>query len=120
VIELRMREYRYEPTPAAGTIPAGRVNFQFRNVGDQGHQPALLVLPDDVPPILEQLKGENRRNASMLAGNSGVSPGVTGALAVDLKANQRYAFVCLVKTNDGKDHSRLGMAWEFRATAPPG
>lgn len=117
VIELKMLEYRYEPGPGAANIPAGRVNFQLRNVGDQGHQPTLLVLPDDLPPIDEQLQGSTRRNVPTLAANSGVAPGVSGALAVDLKAGQRYAFVCFVKTSDDKDHSRLGMAWEFRAGA---
>lgn len=112
-----MREYRYEPGAGSANIPAGRVNFRLRNAGDQGHQPTLLVLPDDVPPIEEQLKGTNRRNVPTLANSSGIPPGVTGALAVDLKAGQRYAFVCFVKTNDDKDHSRLGMAWEFRAGA---
>lgn len=115
LVELEMREYRYQSSRAAADMPAGRVNFRFRNVGDQGHQPTLLVLPDDVPPIEEQLKGTSRRNVPTLASNSGVSAGVTGALAVDLIAGQRYAFVCFVKNNDGKEHSQLGMAWEFRA-----
>lgn len=115
VVDLVMREYRYEPGIGSATIPAGRVSFALRNVGDQGHQPTLLVLPDDVPPIQEQLKGSNRRNVPTLASNSGIPPKVTGALAVDLTAGQRYAFVCFVKTSDDQDHSRMGMAWEFRA-----
>lgn len=109
-----MREYRYEPGAGASNIPTGRVNFRLRNAGDQGHQPTLLVLPDDVPSIEEQIKGTERRNVPTLANSSGIPPGVTGALAVDLKAGQRYAFVCFVKTNDDKAHSGLGMAWEFR------
>lgn len=112
VIDLKLTEYRFDPEPAR--VPAGRVVFRLLNRGDQGHQPTLLALPEDLPPILEQLKGENRRDVETIASNSGLRAGVSAAVAADLEPGKRYAFVCYAKTPDGKEHSRMGMAWEFR------
>jgi hypothetical protein len=112
-----MREFRYEPS--AVSVPSGRVVFQLANRGQQGHQPTLITVPDDVPPILEQLRGSTRRSIDVLVNNPGLRPGVTGAIAVDLKPGVRYAFVCFAETQDAKLHSILGMAWEFRAGSGP-
>jgi hypothetical protein len=116
-IEVAMKEFRY--SQSARAIPAGRVVFRLDNEGKQPHQPDLLILPDDLPPILEQLRGSVRRTIPSLVNNPGQSPGIDSAITVDLEAGRRYAFVCHAKTPQGEDHSRLGMAWEFRAGAAP-
>lgn len=116
---LTMREYSYAPSVAPDAIPAGRVNFTLRNDGDLGHQPALVFVPDDFPPMSEQVRGDERRPVRILANNAGIPVGVTTALAVDLQPGQRYAFLCLAKADEGKQHSQLGMAWEFRTPGEP-
>lgn len=112
-VELLMKEFSY--TPSAKEIVAGRTIFKLANRGKQYHQPTLLILPEDLPPILQQIRGSTRRVVDPLVNNSGLAPGVTGTIAVDLRPGQRYAFVCYAKTPDGQDHAQLGMVWEFRA-----
>lgn len=112
VLEVSMDEYRYG-APAA--VPAGRVVFRLRNRGDQAHQPILVALPDDFPPMAEHLKQSVTRNVETVASNPGFRPGISGAIAVDLEAGKRYAFLCSLRTADGKRHDLLGMAWEFTA-----
>lgn len=114
VFDITMKEYTYAPSVGPDSIPAGRVNFELHNAGDLGHQPALIFVPDGFPPMAEQVRGDHRRPVRILANNVGVPAGVTSALAVDLEPGRRYAFLCLVQTPEGKQHSSLGMAWEFR------
>lgn len=114
VVELTMTEHQYQAMPEE--VPPGRVVFRLKNEGSEGHQPTLVALPEDFPPLAEQLAGGERRDVPTVAGNPGIGPGVTGAVAVDLAPGQRYAFICYAKTDDGRDHSRMGMIWEFRTT----
>jgi len=122
-IGVRMEEYRYQPSQTV--VPAGRMVFRLANQGEQFHQPLLAILPEDMPPLVEQLKGSERRSIGSLVNNPGMAPRVTSAIAVDLEEGQRYAFICVAKTAQEEDHSRMGMVWEFRAgeaspAAPPG
>lgn len=120
LFNLTIKEYSYSPgagTPTA--IPAGRVNFRLRNDGDLGHQPALILVPDDFPPMAEQVRGDVRRGVRILANNAGIPAGVTAAVAVDLEPGRRYAFMCIATSPEGEQHSRRGMVWEFRTNADP-
>ncbi|MGQ0744967.1 MAG: hypothetical protein ACT4OS_11665 [Acidimicrobiales bacterium] len=113
-IDVAMEEFRYVSTRT--DVPAGRVVFGLANAGQQFHQPLLAILPDDLPPILEQLRGTTRRSIGSLVNNPGLPPGVRSAIAVDLEPGQRYAFICVAKSPEAEqDHSRMGMVWEFRA-----
>jgi hypothetical protein len=96
-------------------IPAGRVVFRFVNVGEEKHRPSLLPLPEDVPPIGEQLRGSERRAAVPFAGIREVEPGESGTFAVDLSPGQRYALICFAIAPDGESHALKGMSSEFRA-----
>jgi hypothetical protein len=67
-----MREYRFEYDPSLG---AGRTVFQVHNDGREGHVFGLYLLPDDLPPIEEQLKGENRQVVDALLELPRAQPG---------------------------------------------
>jgi hypothetical protein len=96
-------------------VPSGRVVFRFVNDGDVAHQPDVVPLPDDLPPIDEQLRGDARAVVFPLAGVPARDPGETGTFAVDLAPGTRYAIICFARNEDGVSHALLGMSSEFRA-----
>ncbi len=112
VLVVTLDEYRFD---YAQPVPAGRVVFRLLNVGTVSHRPVLLPLDEDVPPIQEQLRGDQRRAASPFAQVLSRPPGSTGTFAVDLVAGQRYAWICFARDADGSPHALKGMASEFRA-----
>lgn len=113
VVTVAMKDHSFDHPDA---IPSGRVVFEFRNLGSTTHRATLLPLPDDLPPIDEQLRGDDRRAIDPLAAIYERRPGRTGTFAVDLVRGQRYAFVCFVVGEDGISHARKGMSSEFRAS----
>ncbi|MGH9151940.1 MAG: hypothetical protein ACRD03_06015 [Acidimicrobiales bacterium] len=113
VVAVTLEEYRFG---FDRSIPAGRVIFRFRNAGREVHRPALFALPDDLPPLDEQLRGSTRRPIAPFAGMSNRAPGATGTFAVDLVPGRRYGFVCFARgADDRSPHSLEGMSFEFRA-----
>lgn len=114
VVVVTMREYRFDYDP---NIPSGRVVFRFVNKGQRTHRPSLLPLPEDVPPIDEQLRGSKRRAIRPFAGVSDQRSGAIGTFAVDLIAGQRYALICYAQDPDGTPHALKGMSSEFRPRA---
>lgn len=99
-------------------VPAGRVVFRVTNAGEAGHRLTLVPLPEDYPPILRQLRGDERRSAELLARVPHLQSGESGSFAVDLVEGQRYALVDFSEAADGTMHGRLGVAGEFRAGGP--
>lgn len=115
MVTVTMREYRFEYDPV---VPRGRVVFRFVNAGRLTHQPDLIPLTEDVPPIDQQVRGERRAVVTPFAGIAAREPGEAGTFAVDLEPGQRYAFVCFARDpDDGQSHALQGMTSEFR---PPG
>ena len=112
-----MRDHRFD---YEGQIPAGPVRFQIRNAGHATHHLTMALLPEDLPPIAEQLRGTERRFLSPFAGIYDRNPGDTGPFVVNLLAGRRYALICSVRDEDGQPHWMKGMATEFRTpgTAP--
>lgn len=96
-------------------VPAGRVVFRITNAGEVAHRLSLLPLSEDFPPIDEQLQGDTRRQAQLLARVADLQPGASDAFAVDLADGQRYAMVDFSESHDGSMHGRLGVADEFVA-----
>lgn len=117
VVVVTMREYDFD---YAGTVPAGRVIFRLVNAGDVEHHPSLLPLPEDLPPIADQVRGSERRVLLPFAGVFIREPGESGTFAVDLVPGQRYAFLCYMEGPDGESHVEKGMYSEFRAEAAEG
>lgn len=112
-----MHDYRFDFRPP--TRP-GRTVFVADNLGRQRHELFLIRLPDDLPPLAEQLRGTNRRIITPLAAVRTQDPGGTGTFAVDLDAG-RYGLTCFIKdTESDQPHALKGMVSEFRivATAP--
>ena len=115
VVTVTMREYRFE---IDRTVPRGRVVFRLVNGGRLRHQPDLIPLAEELPPIDEQVRGQRRAVITPFAGVAGRDPGEVGTFAVDLEPGQRYAFVCFARDpDDGQSHALQGMTSEFR---PPG
>jgi hypothetical protein len=111
-VELRLEldEYSFE---LSGTPEPGRVVVEVDNVGALDHEVVLVILPEDVPPILEQLRSEQRRTVATLAYLPPRAPGERGSFALDLEPG-RYAFLCFVQDDDGPSHALKGMALELR------
>lgn len=116
VVLVTMHEYRFDYTP---TIRSGQVVFRFVNEGQVPHRPALVPLPEDLPPIDQQLRGSKRRAVTPLAGVYDRRPGATGSFAVNLTAGRRYALICYAHDPDGSAHATKGMDSEFRPASPP-
>ena len=108
-LEIGMQEYRFD----YGSVPAGRVVFRVSNHGRRYHRLSLIPLPPDLPPLVEQLRGKERRVLSTLAAVPDIRPGGEGTFAVDLSPG-RYGLVCFIVERDGTSHALEGMASEFR------
>ncbi|MGH2773519.1 MAG: hypothetical protein ACRDIU_10355 [Actinomycetota bacterium] len=110
VVDVRLSEYRIDFNPKL--VKRGRVLFKARNTGKLKHQLVLVVLPQDTPPIVQQLNSPERRGVTQVASFPPKASGASGAFAVDIEAN-RYALICFVVDPDGKQHGAKGMATEF-------
>ncbi|MGI8686640.1 MAG: hypothetical protein ACR2MO_16385 [Acidimicrobiales bacterium] len=112
VVPVTMEEYRFgHPS----TTTRGRAVFRVRNAGRSPHQLALVPLPEDFPPIAEQVAGSKRRFVEALARTRKVPPGQRTSFAVDLSPG-RYALICFLADPDGVPHANKGMASELRVT----
>lgn len=113
VVAVSLREYAFDRPDA---IPAGRVVFRFVNGGRIEHQPDLLPLSEELPPIDQQLRGEARAAVTPFAGVPPRPPGTSGTFAVNLVPGRRYALICFARDpDDDESHALQGMASEFRA-----
>lgn len=110
VLTVTLDEMSFGHSPNA---PRGRVRMRMENVGRIDHRLVLAPLPEDFPPITQQLSGEERRPITPIAGIPDRAPGETGQFAVDLVPG-RYALICFYVDPDGKSHADKGMASEFR------
>lgn len=122
VLDVALRDFSFDFTD---DVPAGRVLVRVSNAGGRAHSLIVLPLTDDIPPIAEQLRGEERRAIPPFAEVRTRPPGATTTFAVDLEPGVRYAFACFVRDDDGIAHALKGMATEFRAggaraTSPAG
>lgn len=116
VVNVTMRDHRFE---LDRDVPVGRVVFQITNAGREPHHLTMIPVPEDLPPIAEQLRGTQRRFVQPYAGIYDREPGDTGTFAVDLVPGRRYAMVCAVVAPDGQPHWMKGMATEFRTPGAP-
>ncbi len=111
VVTVTMTEFGYK---LDRPVPPGYVIFRMVNAGQQTHEPNLIPLSEDVPPIDQQVRGDTRIAVSPSGGVVGRKPDQVGSFAANLESGQRYAFVCFARTPDGQSHAKLGMAIEFR------
>lgn len=105
-----MRDYRFEH---AGSVPSGRVVFTVRNAGTVVHELVLVELPEDFPPIAQQLRSDERRGVDTLAAVRARAPGTRDTFGSDLSPG-RYAFICFIQGADGVPHWQKGMTSELR------
>jgi hypothetical protein len=105
-----MAEYSFRH-PAE--VPPGRTVFRVHNAGSLPHSLVLVELPEDFPPLAEQLTSDVRRAVPTLARVPERPPGSRDTFAVDL-APGRYGLICLVTDPDGVTHGQKGMNSELR------
>ena len=110
VVHVTMDEHRFEIEE--DSVPPGRVVFSVKNVGDDDHRLALIPLPDDFPPIHEQVRSREHRFVQELAAIPDTPPGSEAAFAVDLERG-RYGVACFA-VDGGETHAEKGMVTEFR------
>ena len=117
-ILVTMREYRFDFNAAA--IHRGRVIFKVVNDGKLVHRLVLIPLPEDFPPIEQQLHGSVRQVVQEAVAIRNLEPpakgqqhGMSESFAFDLRPG-RYAFVSLYIDPDGVSQALKGMANEFR------
>ena len=75
----------------------------------------IVALPEDFPPLAEQLRSSTRTGVATLARILRRPPGEHGTIAVDLPPG-RYGFLCFVADADGVAHAVKGMAAEIRVS----
>lgn len=118
VVDVTMREYGFDYKQP---VPDGRVVFRVVNNGTQIHRLTMIELPEELPPIGEQLRGRRRRNVSPFAGLPGMRPGERNSFAVDLVRGRRYGMIDPTGDSGGRSNALLGLNTEFRAGGgPPG
>lgn len=110
LVEVTLSEYDFAYD---APVPSGRVVFEVTNAGGTDHELALVPLPDDLPPLDEQLRSDKRQALGTLANSSVLEPGASRRFAVDL-APGRYGMLCFVTDADGTPHALKGMTSEFR------
>lgn len=98
-------------------VPAGRVVFRITNAGRHVHRLALIPLPDDFPPLAEEVANATERTVEFLARVGDIQPGKSGQFAVDLTEGQRYGLVDYSLNPEGVRHLKTGVAGEFVAGA---
>jgi len=114
VVNVTMRDNQYvyrQPTRS------GRVVFRVRNDDSVEHRIGIYLLPNDMPPIDEQLSGKERRSVDKLADPLPREPGEFESFAIDLVPGQRYALLCFLAAGGNKTYAELGMNSEFRTPA---
>ena len=109
-VGVTMREYAFAHPPR---IPPGRVVVRAHNAGAERHELVVVALPEDLPPIAEQLRSESSRGVPTIAILPERAPATVGSFALSLTPG-RYAMVCFLKGADGTAHAFKGMSSEFR------
>ena len=112
-VPVEMRDFSFE-LPAS--VPAGRVVFEVVNEGARRHEIVVVPLPEDFPPLLEQLRSRSRRALETLYILPVQDPGARAAFALDLDPG-RFGLVCFLGARRGRPHALRGMAAELRVTA---
>ena len=105
-----MKEYSFQH-PAE--IAPGRAVFRIHNAGAEPHSIVLVELPEELPPLAEQLRSDTRRAVANLAQLPERPAGSRDTFAVDLVPG-RYGMVCFVRDADGVSHALKGMTSELR------
>lgn len=116
VVAISMREYRFVFN---AKIHSGETLFRIQNEGTINHVLAMFEIPEDFPPLDEQLHGDERRSITPVVELPARRPGGTQSFVFDLKAGQRYGLICFLRDPDGESHARKGMNAEFRPPGPP-
>lgn len=115
-VEVPMTDFAFD---APETIPAGEVEINAVNVGDQEHEMGVIPLTDDAPPIEELLKlGDKELQkyaAGPFTGTQGPIPsGDQKSFTLEGESGQVFAFACFVQDpKSKKPHALLGMYGSF-------
>jgi uncharacterized cupredoxin-like copper-binding protein len=105
-----MDEYSFS---ASSEFQRGRVVFTLVNEGEIRHEVVVVALPEDLPPLAQQLRSDRRRATTTVAVVPPKAPGVRTSFALDLDPG-RYGLLCFLKAPGGRPHALRGMHSEFR------
>lgn len=111
VAAVTMVDYRFA---APAQVPVGRVVFDVVNHGQHPHELVLVPLPQDFPPLNQQLHSNTRRALPTIAVLPALQPGGSGTFAVDLAAG-RYGIISFAQGSDGTIDALRGMNAEIHA-----
>ncbi len=109
-VDVALREYGFD---YKADFQSGRTVIRVRNSGTLQHQLVLISIPEELPPLDQQLRGTERQVVPTIVSLRPGDPGTTRTFAVDLDPG-RYGFVCFVEDPDGVQHAHKGMNSEFR------
>ena len=111
VVDVTMREYSFDYDAAA--LFTGRVTFHVTNAGQQPHRLAVVGLPDDMPPLADQIRGSERRVIDAIADLPTMQPGAKNVFSLGLPPG-RWALISFYAGGDGASDATKGMFSEFR------
>ena len=109
-VVMKLVDYDFE---LSKPIPAGRHTIRIENAGPQEHEVAIVKLDSGKEPMDFAKWGEKqvgKAPGTLHGGVSGIMPGDTAFVEVDLAPGE-YGLICFVPDHkDGKGHYHHGMA----------
>ncbi len=109
-VVMKLVDYDFE---LSQPLPAGRSTLRIENAGPQEHEVVIVRLKEGKEPMDVAKWGEKQVGpapATFEGGVSGIMPGTSAFVDLDLEPGE-YGLICFVPdTKDGKGHYHHGMA----------
>jgi hypothetical protein len=105
----------YEIALGADSAPAGLINFEIANEGEEQHVFGIVdtdLAPDELPVTDDGVFDPAGGNAVLIANTPGMSAGSSTSFRYALEAGN-YVLICTLQTADGEGHLGLGMHAAF-------
>jgi hypothetical protein len=105
----------YEIVLGADSAPAGVVNFEITNEGEQQHVFGIVdtdLAEDELPVTDDGVFDPAGGDAVLIANTPGMSAGSSSSFRYELEAGN-YVIICTLQTADGQGHLGLGMHAAF-------
>jgi hypothetical protein len=125
-IDLTATEYAYAGLDAGAEVPAGLVQVNITNDGEEEHQATIVRLHDDT--TLDEFAAAGASDPTGAAAlalvdgyggpNSAAPQGGTASATSNLVAGE-YLMICFIPAPDGAPHAAHGMLTPFTVTDTP-
>jgi hypothetical protein len=113
---IRMRDFKFE---VPHTPKPGRNVFRLENHGTIPHNFHVYAVPSDAPSVTDQAVASDFLKDTELVHTYPSKPGAWSVVAVNLKPNERYMFICRIADPGAESHYAQGMLLEFRTQPSP-